>query len=81
MVEPKNTTYESKLDQVLQQGMREWWNSLSKEELLTYIMEQPQITADFIRQMLSNENCLMGFGVKFHMATNEVKANLHVNRH
>lgn len=81
MVKTENSSYESKLDQIMAQSMQTWWESLSKEELLTYMMEQPQITADFIRQMMANENCVMGIGVKFSMNAKDAKANLHVDQH
>ncbi len=77
MVEAKNAGYVSKLDQSLANTMREWWEGLSKEDLLTYIAEQPQITADFIRQMLANENIVMGIGVKFHMTSKEAISDFH----
>ena len=44
--------YATKMDNVLRRVVAEWWDSLSKEELLTYLLEQPSITADHIRHAL-----------------------------
>lgn len=80
MVGSVNNGYQSKLDQAMADTMRAWWEGLSKEELLTYMAEQPQIDANFIRQMLSNANCIMGIGVKFSMTSKEALSDFHSDR-
>lgn len=80
MVKPENSNYESKLNQAVSATMREWWDGLSKEDLLTYMAEQPQITADFIRQMLANENCVLGIGMMFSVTAKEARSNFHADQ-
>lgn len=63
--------YATKLDKGFTQAVEAWWNGLSKHEVLTYLDEQPTITADQIREMLANENCTLSFGVQFSVASKE----------
>lgn len=71
--------YATKMDNVLRRVVAEWWDSLTKEELLTYLLEQPSITADHIRHMLSNENCMLSFGVNYSMSTRDANADFHTD--
>ncbi len=81
MVASNNSSgYDTKLNQAFSSAMKDWWDGLSKEELLTYLAEQPGITADFLRQMLANENVVMGIGVKFSVNSKEAASNFHADR-
>lgn len=61
--------YAPKMDAVLTKAVEEWWNGLTKDELLEYLREQPNVTADNLRNMLANENCKLAFGISFSAAT------------
>lgn len=61
--------YIPKMDNALATAINDWWINLTKEELLGYIKDQPDVTADVIRNMLANENCVLSFGVAFSAAT------------
>lgn len=61
--------YAPKMDTAVTKAISDWWNNLSKEELLAYLAEQPQVTADNIRNMLANEDCTLAFGMTFSAAT------------
>lgn len=76
-VTPDGQNYANKMNQVLKEHITKWWQSLNKEELLTYLLEQPSITADMIRNMLSNEQCVMNFEVNFAIADGDATANFH----
>ena len=80
MMKANNTGYQSKFDQAVETAMKEWWDGLSKEDLLTYMAEQPGIDANFIRSMLANANCVMGIGVKFSMTSKEAVSNFHADQ-
>lgn len=80
MVKSEGTGYQSKLDEAVANTMKAWWDSLSKEELLTYMAEQPGIDANFIRRMLADANCVMGIGVKFSMTSKEAISNFHAEQ-
>lgn len=71
--------YAPKMDRMMSQAVTEWWNKLTKEELLQYIYEQPELTADVIRQLLANENCTMKFTVAFSAATTDATTDFHNN--
>lgn len=78
-VTPNGENYITKMDDYLKSVMNEWWKSLSKEEILTYLLQQPSITADHLRSMLANEQCMMMFEVKFAVANGDATANFHTN--
>lgn len=72
--------YAPKMDNSLTKTIADWWNCLTKEELLTYLLNQPDITADHIRHMLANEDCTLAFGVKFSAATCDAVTDFHENK-
>lgn len=61
--------YMKKMDAGLSGAISTWWNGLSKEEILDYLRDQPQVTADSLREMLANMNCALAFGVTFSTTT------------
>lgn len=67
--------YAPKMDKVLTDAVQNWWKNLTKEEILMYLAEQPDITADILRNMLANEQCTMLMGVAFSMATLDAVAD------
>ena len=77
----ENSTFENsggygpKIDRVITEAVKGWWNNLSKDELLQFIKEQPSITADNIRNMMANENSNLIFGVTFSTATEDACAD------
>ena len=76
-VNANGSDYAPKMDNNLTKTITEWWNGLSKEEILTYILNQPDITADHIRHMLANEDCTLAFGIKFSTATCDAVTDFH----
>lgn len=69
--------YADKMDNMLKETVTQWWDGLSKEELLAYIAEQPSITADHIRTMFANEQVKLKFEVNFLVAAREASADFH----
>ena len=63
--------YAPKMDQALTKAVSDWWNSLDKNEILDYLRDQPDVTADILRNMLANENCKLSFGISFSAATHQ----------
>lgn len=70
-------SYASKMDNVLTQAVRGWWEGLSKEELLSYLAEQPTISADNIRAMIGNMNCVLAFDVRYSSASGDAATDFH----
>lgn len=65
----KDRSYATKMDDAATAAIKSWWEGLTKEELLSYLLDQPTITADNIRSMLANEECKLEFGMAFSTAT------------
>lgn len=71
------TNYASKMDNIATRAIKEWWMGLTKEEILAYLAEQPSITADALRDMLSNMNCVLAFDIRFSASTNDAVTDFH----
>lgn len=76
-VTPDGQDYATKMDQALRDMVNDWWQKLTKEEILTYLLEQPSITADHLRNMLANEQCEMKFEVNYSINERNATANFH----
>lgn len=61
-------TYTNKMNDIMTEAATKWWKGLSKDEILAYLADQPDITADVLREILSNNSCVLQFGVKFDVA-------------
>lgn len=61
-----SATYSEQLDKTLRDSVSNWWQQLSKEDLLQLIADRPQITADMIRDMFSTYNLTLGFAVQYN---------------
>lgn len=59
-------SFQENLNARIQESLNAWWNSLTKDEILDYLKGQPQITADYLRTMLSNEGITLQFGTSFN---------------
>lgn len=70
--------YAPKMDNAVTAAMKDWWKGLSKEELLAYIQEQPSITADDIRNMMTNMNAVLAFDIRFSTMNNEAVTDFHI---
>ena len=66
---PQGAGYAEKLDKVLTSGVTNWYNNLSKQELLDFMKDRPDITADAIRSMMANSNIALGFATQFNTVT------------
>lgn len=71
--------YAPKLDAVLSKAVSEYWNNLSKEEILTYLLHQPTVTADSLRKMLSNEQAVINIGVSFNLCESKAVTDFHTD--
>lgn len=73
------TSYGPKMDNCVSQAIKEWWKGLSKDEILAYLGEQPDVTADALREMLGGTNAILAFDVRFSASANEAVVNFHKN--
>lgn len=72
-----NGGYAQKMNAVASKAFSEWWNSLTKEEILEYLLEQPTVTADNLRGMLANEQGMLAFDIQFSVASLEATTDFH----
>lgn len=73
-------SYAPKMDNIMTKALKEWYMGLTKEELLAYLAEQPSITADVLRDMLSNMNCVLAFDVRFSASSNDAATDFHTGK-
>ncbi len=71
------STYASKMDEAVTKAMQGWWKSLTKEELLQYLLEQPKVTADDIRNMMANMDCVLAFDIRYSTNKNDAATDFH----
>jgi hypothetical protein len=69
--------YAPKMDNSLTKAISDWWEGLTKDELLTYLAQQPTVTADSLRQMLSNEQAILNLSVAFSLSSRSALADFH----
>lgn len=72
--------YAEKMNNIASQALAEWWKSLSKEEILKYLSDQPQITADVLRQLIGNSNSVLSFDLRFDSASNQAVTDFHLDK-
>ena len=60
--------FTEKFNSAIQSSVKQVWDNLTKEELLAYLQSQEQVTADYLRTMLSNEGICLQFGALFNCA-------------
>lgn len=71
--------YAQKMDEIATKALAEWWNGLSKEELLQYLADQPALTADELRKMLGSVNTTLAFDISFALTNQEAHTNFHTD--
>ena len=74
-----NLTYAQKLDEQISESIKAWWTGLSKEEILEYLAGQPSVTADTLRDMISNMNSVLAFDVRFSSNALEAAVDFHTH--
>lgn len=74
------SSYSSKLDAIMAKAYTDWWTGLSKEEILKYLADQQDITADKLRQMIGNMNSVLGFDTKFSTRTFDALVDFRTDR-
>lgn len=67
--------YSPKMIEAISNPVVDWWNNLTKEQILAFLAEQPNVTADFLRQILANAECELSFNVTFSTSSNKVNAS------
>lgn len=75
--EQAKPAYAQQMNECLSAAMKSWWESLTKEDLLQYLAEQPHVTADYLRTMLANEQTAMAIGAVFSFNGKTATANFH----
>lgn len=75
MSDINGTTYAPKLDKAMQEAMQSWFNKLSKPELLQFLLDREDLTADMIRDMLRHEKVVLGFGLQYDVTSDKAAAD------
>lgn len=78
MSDINGTSYAPKLDKAMQESMNAWFNKLSKPELLQFLMDREDVTADHLRDMLKHEKVVLGFGLQYSVAEDKARADFGV---
>lgn len=76
-MDSNNTNYAKKMNDAVTVAMKQWWEGLSKEEILAYLADQPAVTADALRKMLANTEAVLGFDIKFSTVSNAAVTTFH----
>lgn len=80
MADVNGTTYAPKLDKAMQDATQTWFDKMTKPELLQFIMDREDVTADMIRDMLKHEKVVLGFGVQYAVAEGKAQADFGVSQ-
>ena len=73
----QNGNYRERLNALITKTTNDWFNSMSKEDLLDFLRETETITADFLRTILRNEGVVIMGGYSF--ATAEERSTVNFN--
>lgn len=76
----EGSNYAVKMDRLMSNAMKEWWNSLSKDEILQYLHDQPAVTADNLRRMLADVDTVLAFDVRFSTDESAAATDFHTNQ-
>lgn len=79
MADINGTSYAPKLDKTMQEAMNGWFSKLSKAEILQFLMDRDDITADALRDMLKHEQVVLGFGLQYSVAEDKAVADFGAN--
>jgi len=71
--------YKERLDRKCSELIDEWWNTLSKDDLLEFIRDTKSITADQLRVLFKNENVQIRANFLFMTATNQAQLDFNGN--
>lgn len=77
MNEHEVNTYTQKINEQLTIAFTNWWNNLTKDEILDYLRNQPTVTADSLRSLMSETNTQLVFNACFD--TNDNSASIDFN--
>ena len=75
MMADTGSSYTAKLDESMKKATETWFKNLSKVELLQFMQDRPDLTADAIRGMLEREHVVFGFGIQYDVANNTAVAD------
>lgn len=67
--------YNYLLEETLRKGLGEWFQNLSKEQLLKFLADRKDITADTIRKMMANSSMALLFGTSYDTASGDAAAD------
>lgn len=70
--------YQEKLDNRLTEVMDAWWLGLSKEELLEFMADLEDVTADSLRGILTEVDCTIAFRQAYSLTAKASTASFNV---
>lgn len=57
--------YTTAINAVASEAINNWWQNLSKEDLLSFLRDNPYVTADTLRTMVRASGVQLSFSVAF----------------
>lgn len=73
-MENSNVQYEAKMNAGATEQLCNWWDNLTKTELLAYLADSPEVTADTLREFFKNSNTTLSISLSFDIVTKEARA-------
>ena len=73
-MENNNVQYAEKMNAGATEHLRNWWDNLTKTELLAYLADSPEVTADTLRNFFKNSGTTLTLSLSFDVASKEASA-------
>lgn len=73
-MENSNVQYAEKMNAGATEQLCNWWENLTKTELLAYLADSPEVTADTIRDFFKNSNTTLSLSLSFDIVAKEAHA-------
>lgn len=70
-----NENYQQRLDRQISTLIDQWWNNLSKDDLLEFLRDNKNITADMLRALFKEQNVVLYSDLAFSTRTNKAQVD------
>ena len=72
-VSTSNENYQERLDRQVSSLLADWWNGLTKQDLLEFIRDNKSITADMLRSLFKEQGVVICSGLAYSTETNKAQ--------
>ena len=77
MAQESMNGYAEKMNAIASEALTTWWENLTKEDILSYLADQPTITADVLRELIRNSDSVLAFDIRFSSEQNTAFTDFH----